>query len=120
MQPGEEVRRHGLDPARLDPASRARIREELFTRHLELQTVDGKTQDQLTAELQEFVQCVQTGQTPRVSGQDGLAALGVAEQILGAIRAHTWDGTLAGPQGPLDLPAPMGLLFPRHAEQDVA
>jgi predicted dehydrogenase len=120
VQPSDEVRRHGLDPARLDPASRSRIREELFTRHLELMTVDGKAQDQLTCELQEFVTCVQTGTTPRVSGYDGLAALGVAEQILQAIREHSWDGSLAGPKGPLQLPAANGLLFPHQAEQDVA
>ena len=120
VQPSEQVRRHGLDPARLDPASRSRIREELFTRHLELLTIDGKAQDQLTCELQEFITSVQTGKAPRVSGQDGLAAIGVAEQILQAIRDHCWDGTLAGPKGPFQLPAPGGLLFPHRAAQDVA
>jgi predicted dehydrogenase len=120
VQPSEQVRRHGLDPTRLDPASRSRIREELFTRHLELMTIDGKAQDQLTCELQEFITCVQTGKTPRVSGKDGLAAIGVAEQILLAIREHFWEGTLAGPKGPLQLPAPSGLLFPHQAEQNVA
>ncbi|MSQ95333.1 MAG: Gfo/Idh/MocA family oxidoreductase [Gemmataceae bacterium] len=120
VQPSEEVRRHGLDPARLDPASRSRICEELFTRHFEMLTIDGKAQDQLTCELQDFVTCVRTGQTPRVSGKDGLAALDVAEQILRSLREHTWDGTLAGPKGPLQLPAPSGLLFAHRADQEVA
>lgn len=110
MQPSESVRRHGLDPARLDPASRARIREELFTRHLELLTIDGKAQDQLTCELQDFVHCVRTGQTPRVSGQDGLAAVSAAEAIVKAIRSQGWAGSHAS----------KGLLFARQAEQDVA
>lgn len=120
VQPGEEVRRHGLDPARLDPASRSRIREELFTRHFEMLTIDGKAQDQLTCELQEFVGCVRTGQAPRVTGRDGLAALDVAEQILRSLREHTWDGTHAGPKGPLQLPTPSGLLFQRRADEEVA
>jgi predicted dehydrogenase len=120
VQPSHAVRRHGLDPAQLDPASRARIREELFTRHLEIHAVDGKDQDQLTCELQNFVACVRTGQTPRVSGKDGLAAVTVAEQIIDALRGHCWEGSVPGPQGPLHLPAPSGLLFPRQAEQDVA
>lgn len=120
VQPSAEVRRTGLDPARLDPASRARIREELFTRHLEMLTVDGKAQDQLTCELQEFVHCVQTGRTPRVSGHDGLAAIQVAEQILGALREHSWSASLAGPHGMLQMPAAAKLLFPHRAEQDVA
>ncbi len=117
VQPSQAVRRHGLDPARLDAASRARIREELFTRHLETHTVDGKAQDQLTCELQDFVTCVRTGQTPRVTGKDGLAAVSTAEQIVKSLRSHCWDGTRSGPLG---LPAPTGLLFPRQAEQDVA
>lgn len=108
VQPSEAVRRNGLDPARLDPASRARIREELFTRHLEMRTIEGKTQDQLTCELQDFVHCVRTGQTPRVSGKDGLAAVGIAEKIVQAIRAQRSSA------------APQGLLFPRQAEQGVA
>jgi predicted dehydrogenase len=110
VQPSEQVRRHGLDPARLDPASRARIREELFTRHLELTTVDGKAQDQLTCELQDFINCVRTGQTPRVSGEDGLAAIGVAEQILQSIHANAGESSLL----------PGGLLFAHRADQEVA
>ena len=120
VQPSEQVRRQGLDPARLDPASRARIREELFTRHLEMLTIEGKAQDQLTCELQHFVKCVRTGQTPRVSGRNALAAMKVAEQILNAIKEHRWDGSSSGPQGPFSLPTPLGLLFPHRVEQDVA
>ncbi len=120
VQPTEHVRQHGLDPTRLDAASRARLREELFGRHLELCSIDGKARDQLTAELEHFVQCVQTGATPRVSGSDGCAAVAVAEKILTQVRAHCWDGTLAGPRGPHQVPPPRGLLFPHPANQDVA
>lgn len=107
FQPSASVRQHGLDPAKLDPASRARIREELFTRHLEMLTIDGKAQDQLTCELEEFVASVQTGKKPRVTGQDGLAALEVAEMILQAI-------------GPVKRATPGDMLFARPAKQDVA
>ena len=117
IQPSDEVRRHGLDPARLDPASRARIRDELFTRHLEMRTIDGKAQDQLTCELQEFIACVDSGESPRVSGREGLAAMEVADRILAALSAHRWDAAHAGP---LALPAPRGLLFPARVDQDVA
>src|SRR5262249_17435068 len=109
MQPSVEVRQNGLDPARLDPASRARIREELFTRHLELATIDGKAQDQLTCELQEFVSCIRTGQSPRVTGSDGLNAVSVAEQIMTAIRQQHWQR-----------PASIAPLFPHKADQQVA
>jgi predicted dehydrogenase len=111
VQPSAEVRERGLDPARLDPASRSRIREELFTRHLELLTVDGKATDQLTAELREFVTSVQTGHAPRVTGKDGLAAVQVAERILGSLKTHRVDAAHSGPRG---------LLFPHRVAQDVA
>ncbi len=120
VQPSEQVRRHGLDPAQLDVASRSRIREELFTRHLELLTVDGRAQDQLTAELSEFVDCVQTGKSPRVTGEDGLAAIEVAERILAALRQHRWDAAHTEHVGPMRLPKPIGLLFPHHVQQEVA
>src|SRR5262249_22387456 len=107
VQPSDQVRWHGLDPARLDPASRSRIREELFTRHLELLTLDETAQDQLTCELREFVACMQSGRAPRGTGRDGLAALDVAERILKSI-------------GTLETATPKGLLFPHQAEQDVA
>src|SRR5262245_59847810 len=55
VQPSVELRERGLDPARLDPAARARIREDLFGRYLETVTRDGQAQDQLTCELTDFV-----------------------------------------------------------------
>ncbi len=116
VQPSEQVRTHGLDPQKLDPVSRGRIREELFTRHLELQTSDGQARDQLTAELNDFVDSVRLGQKPRVTGADGRDALALAERILFAIQHHAWDGIPEGPRGPHDLPAPRGTLF-EHAGQ---
>jgi len=109
VQASEQVRRHGLDPARLDPASRARIREELFTRHMEVMSIDGKAQDQLSCELQEFVTSVRTGKSPRCSGQDGLAAISLAERILKSIK-----------EKPRAVASKPGQLFPHRTNQDVA
>ena len=47
---------------------RARIKDDLFGRHLESYTIDGKSQDQLTCEFKEFVSCVQSGSKPRADG----------------------------------------------------
>ncbi len=105
VQPSTDVRRHGLDPARLDPASRARLREELFGRHLETRVIDGKVRDQLTAELQHFVHCVRTGSTPAVSGDDARETVALASAIIDAIRAHAWDDR-----------QPLGELFQREAD----
>jgi predicted dehydrogenase len=120
MQPSEEVRKNGLDPRKLDQGSLARLKDELFTRHLQVLELDRNQGDQLTRELQHFVQCVQTGETPRVSGKDGRDALALAHRILGCMRTHRWDDKADGPVGPTHLPAPLGPLFVREVERAVA
>jgi predicted dehydrogenase len=118
VQPSEELRQDGLDPRRLDPASLARLKEELFTRHFHTLDLDCNEGDQLTRELRHFVECVQTGSRPRVSGADGCEAIALAERVLESIRTHHWDGTAGGPTGPTQVPRPLGRLFqPRSDEQ---
>jgi predicted dehydrogenase len=111
VQPSEQVRRHGLDPAKLDPAARSLLKDELFGRHLQVQTLTCPTADQLTLELRDFLRCVRDGDRPRVTGEDGREALALASRILAAIHQHQWDGHPAGPVGPHHLPAPLGPLF---------
>jgi predicted dehydrogenase len=111
VQPSAYCRRHGLDVDRLEPAARARLKEELFGRHLEVAEIDGHSQDQLTCELKHFVDCVRTGAKPRVAGSDAHAALVVAERILDSLRSHHWEGQANGPVGPHQLPTPLGTLF---------
>jgi predicted dehydrogenase len=111
MQPSDELRQNGLDPRRLDPASLARLKDELFSRHLEMVELDRNEGDQLTRELRHFVECVQTGTTPRVSAANGREAIALAQRILDGMRTHRWDGSAEGPIGPTHLPAPLGPLF---------
>jgi len=111
VQPTEPLRRQAL-PAR------GLGRDELFGRHLQTLELDCNHGDQLTRELQHFVECVRTKATPRVSGEDGRNAIALASRILERIRTHRWDGR-EGPTGPVQLPAPLGPLFmpeePRQA-----
>jgi predicted dehydrogenase len=112
VQVSDEVRRHGLRADKLDAAAKARLKDELFGRHLEAINVDGDRKgDQLTAELRSFVDCVRTGKTPRVTGSAGRDALALAERVLGAVRAHQWDGRPDGAVGPNRMPKPAGKLF---------
>jgi predicted dehydrogenase len=120
VQPSAALRANGLDPSKLDPASRARIKDELFGRHLETCTIESASQDQLTRELQEFVDCVRSGAAPRVNGVAGRDAVTLAERILTSIRNHVWSGATAGPAGPVQIPEPAGELFLPPAQQDVA
>src|SRR5436309_3245200 len=105
VQPGEEVRRYGLRVDRLDAAAKARLKDEVFGRYLQVLMLDGdRTGDQLTAELRHFVDCRRTGRRPRVTGEDGRDALELAERVLAAVRAHQWEGRPDGPVGPGAMP----------------
>jgi predicted dehydrogenase len=88
----------------------ASLKLELFGRHVQVQELDCNAGDQLSRELQDFVQAVRTGRRPRVDGTAGRDALALACRILDSLRAHSWEGT-DGPAGPWHLPAPRGMLF---------
>jgi predicted dehydrogenase len=120
MQPAEHLRQGWIDSRRLDPALLASLKGELFGRHLQVHELDLSQRhgaDQLTRELEEFVRCVQTGQTPRADGQAGRNALALASQVLDSLRSHAWEGRGDGPVGPHQLPAPCGFLFPPPARE---
>jgi predicted dehydrogenase len=121
IQPSEQLRRQGINTRKLDPAALALLKNEMFGRHLEVLHLDCNRGDQLTNELEHFVDCVRTGARPRVSGEDGRDAVALATRILDSIRTHAWNGTADGPTGPTQLPTPSGALFPSsEAEGEVA
>lgn len=112
VQQSEEVRRFGLRVDRMDAAAKARLKDEIFGRYLQVLNLDGDRKgDQLTAELKHFVDCVRTGRKPRVTGEDGRDALELAERVLASVRSHSWDGQTDGPVGPVSMPKPAGWLF---------
>ena len=45
----------------------------------------------LRAELQSFIRALRTGEKPEVSGEDGLAAVELAERIVAAVKKHQWE-----------------------------
>jgi predicted dehydrogenase len=105
-QPSEQLRRRGADLAAL-----ARGGADAWGRHIESVELDCNQGDQLTRELQEFIICVQNGVRPRASGAEGRNAVALAERVLGSLRSHHWQGSVEGPSGPTQLPAPLGRLF---------
>jgi predicted dehydrogenase len=113
VQPTDELRRHRLDPRRLEGAALARLRAELHGGYLQTLDLDCQGGDQLTRELQEFLHCVRTGERPRASGEDGRDAVALAARVLESLRGHAWEGRADGPAGPLQLPPPLGTLFDR-------
>lgn len=112
VQPSEELRHRGLRADTMDAQTKARLKDEIFGRHLEVLTVGGNRKwDQLTSELRHFVECVRQNSKPRVTGRDGREALALAERILEATRNHAWTSQPDGPTGPNNMPRPAGKLF---------
>lgn len=121
VQAGEELRRFGLRVDRMDATTKARLKDEVFGRYLQVLHLDGdRKHDQLTGELRHFVDCVRTGRRPRVTGEDGRDALELAERVLTAVRSHQWEGRPDGPTGPAAMPRPAGWLFPPQQDRKEA
>jgi predicted dehydrogenase len=70
-------------------------------RPLEMMELDRNQGDQLTRELQDFVRCVQTGDRPRVPGEQGLEAIALADRILARIALHAAEPHSGGARQPL-------------------
>lgn len=82
----------------------AQLKEAVFGEFIETEQPPVENCDQLTAEISQFVDCVQTGRMPFVDGRAGLAALEVAERITECVESHAWNDDASGPIGPHLLP----------------
>ena len=90
----------------------------MFGRYLQVLNLDGdRKRDQLTAELRHFIDCVRTGRTPRVTGEDGRDALELAERVLDALREHQWEGTPERPARPRRPAHARRLAFPANPDR---
>lgn len=76
------------------------LKKEVFTRYLHPETLPVAEADALTAELKQFVRCVQTGQQPLVGRDEGVAAMKTAQMVLESLHKHQWNGVPDGPTGP--------------------
>jgi predicted dehydrogenase len=117
IQPSEELR--GCNLRRLGPAALARLKNNLLGRYFHVLDLDCNHGDQLTRELEHFIECVRTGSRPRVSGEDGREAVALATRVLESLRNHAWEGHADGPVGPNQLPDAAGPLF-EAAEDEAA
>jgi predicted dehydrogenase len=104
--PSDVLRERRIDVQHLSPQQKEELKRDLFSTHLKVEEFVSEPCDQLTAELQEFVQCVQEGRQPRVTAEHGGQAIVVAERILERIASHAWDGSPRGRTGPQATPQP--------------
>ncbi|AMV39758.1 Gfo/Idh/MocA family protein [Planctomyces sp. SH-PL62] len=100
VRPSDEFLAGGVDLEGVDLAQPAAIKEHLFGKVLRVDRIEPPGCDQLTLELQDFVDSVRNGTRPRVTGEDALAAVRLADQIVRAIDAHRWEGDAQAPPPP--------------------
>jgi len=75
----------------LDPAQLAAQKDFLTTRMLSVHELDlSNSERPLQAELDSFLRSVKDGREPEVTGEDGRAALELADRIAREIRAQRW------------------------------
>jgi predicted dehydrogenase len=120
MQPSESLCQHRSGDRSFDRATLATLKQDLLGRHLQTLELDCSGGDQLTRELQEFIDCVRTGARPRASGSEGRDAVALATRILTSIEEHSWDGSANGDKGPHGLTARACLLFRAAISQAAA
>jgi predicted dehydrogenase len=108
VRPSEQLRLGHLDLDDVDLTRPSAVKEHLFGKILRVDQVQTEGREPLALELEDFVRAVRGGTRPRVSGEDALRAMRLADQVLQGINAHAWEGVPTGPTGPYVLPTPLG------------
>jgi len=67
------------------------LKDRVFGEWIEEQTIQASDRDALTAELQEFAEAIRGNLVPRVSGQEAVQAMLVAEDVLNSLNAWSWQ-----------------------------
>jgi hypothetical protein len=70
-----------LQADRLNPADRAKVKDELFGRWLERMEITPQAGNAIAAEHQDFLTSIRTGSQPRVNGLAAIRSLEVACEI---------------------------------------
>ena len=70
------------------------LKNEVFTKWITNKTYHASNADALTAELNDFVRCIQTKGQPRVSGKDAVKALEVADRVLVGMAKWSWQNQM--------------------------
>ncbi len=106
IRPSDRLRRGEVDLDGVDLTQPLAVKERLFGQVLRVDQVQPEGREPMALELESFVAAVRSRSRPKVSGEDGLRAMRLADQVLRGVNAHQWEGIPDGPVGPHDLPIP--------------
>ncbi len=105
IRPSDQLKSGRLDLDGVDLGQPAAVREHLFGKVLRVDHVQAESPDpvELNLELDDFVKAAQGQSKPRVSGEEALQAVRLADQILKSLDAHRWNGESAAiPAAPVE------------------
>ena len=92
VRPSDEFLSGRARPDGVDLEPALAVKEHLFGKILRVDQVQTDGREPLALELEDFVHAARGGTRPRVSGDDALRAMRLADQILKSLNAHRWDG----------------------------
>jgi predicted dehydrogenase len=94
IKPSAEVVSGTHQFGQMNADQQARAREEMFTRYFPVEEIEVQRQNAILQEQKNFIHCITTGATPRVSGKHGRDAVAVSEQIVALIAASNMPQTI--------------------------
>jgi predicted dehydrogenase len=100
IRPSDHLKRGRLDLEGVDLSQPVAVREHLFGKVLRVDRVQPEAREPLALELEDFVSAALGLTQPRVSGEDALRAVRLADQVLRCLQAHRWDADLAPAAAP--------------------
>jgi predicted dehydrogenase len=86
VRPSKAVLRGEIDVRELTSGQREEMRDNLFTDLLPVRDLPIKPSNAILEEQRDFLSCIREGRQPRVTGQQGLRCIALAERILTQIR----------------------------------
>jgi predicted dehydrogenase len=107
IRPSDQLRQGDLGLAEVDLSKPAAVKEHVFGKVLRVDQVQTEGREPLALELEDFIRAVGSAGRPKVSGEDALRAMRLADQVLQEVNNHSWEGEFSGPIGPLYVPNPL-------------
>jgi predicted dehydrogenase len=108
VRPSDRLRHGELDLTGLNLAEPAAVKHHIFGKILRVDHVQPSDHNALAVELEDFLTSIRKGARPRATGEDGLRAIRLCEQVIRSLEQHAWEGRADGPIGPRELPEPWG------------
>ncbi|MCU0722274.1 MAG: Gfo/Idh/MocA family oxidoreductase [Planctomycetes bacterium] len=88
FRPSEAVREGRVNPSRMPEAAQRDPLQYFLENLVQVEEISFSEHEPLKKEIEEFVDCVRAGRAPAVPGEDGKAAMELAEAVRGAAEAH--------------------------------